>query len=88
MSTASQELGERFEQHLFIAAPPSAVFDCFFSAEALLATRLPDETACLVLDVRLPGLTGFELYERIVAKRKSYPVIFVTANDNQADRAR
>ena len=35
MTTASQELGERFEQHLFIAAPPAAVFDCFFSAEAL-----------------------------------------------------
>ena len=35
VATASQELGERFEQHLFIAAAPATVFDCFFSAEAL-----------------------------------------------------
>ena len=60
----------------------------FFSAEALLATRLPDETAVLVLDVRLPGLTGFDLYERVVANHTRFPVIFVTAHDHPAARAR
>ena len=35
MSTTSQELGERFEQHLVIAAPPATVFDCFFAPDAL-----------------------------------------------------
>lgn len=37
MSTASQELGERFEQHLVIAAPPATVFDAFFAPDALRA---------------------------------------------------
>ena len=35
MSSTAQELGERFEQHLVIAAAPATVFDCFFVAEAL-----------------------------------------------------
>jgi uncharacterized protein YndB with AHSA1/START domain len=35
MAHASQELGERFEQHLAIAAPPAVVFDCFFAPDAL-----------------------------------------------------
>lgn len=34
---ASQELGERFEQHLVIAASPEVVFECFFAPEALRA---------------------------------------------------
>ena len=37
VSSASQELGERFEQHLMIAAPPALVFDAFFTPEALRA---------------------------------------------------
>ena len=37
MTTASQELGERFEQNLVIAAPPARVFDCFFAPDALRA---------------------------------------------------
>lgn len=37
MPDALEELGERFEQHLVIAAPPPAVFGCFFSPEALRA---------------------------------------------------
>jgi uncharacterized protein YndB with AHSA1/START domain len=35
VSSTAQELGERFEQHLVIAAAPSTVFDCFFVPEAL-----------------------------------------------------
>ena len=37
MTAVPQSPGERFEQSLFIAAPPAAVFACFFSADALRA---------------------------------------------------
>ncbi len=37
MTTAPQDLGERFEQSLFIAAPPAAVYACFFTRDALRA---------------------------------------------------
>jgi uncharacterized protein YndB with AHSA1/START domain len=37
VADALRELSERFEQHLSIAAPPAAVFECFFAPEALRA---------------------------------------------------
>ena len=56
----------------------------FFSAEALLDAGMPDETACLVLDVHLPGMTGFELYDRLAGDTSPHPVIFMTAHDEPA----
>ena len=68
----------------------AAGFDAvmFFSAEALLAADIPADTACLVLDVHLPGISGFELYDRLVAANPPRPVIFMTAYDEPAARAR
>ena len=37
---------------------------------------------CLVLDIRLPGMTGFDLQEKLVSSGAKYPVIFMTAHDN------
>ena len=59
----------------------------FFSAEALLGAGVPADTACLVLDVHLPGMTGFELYDRLAATDPPRPVIFMTAYDEPAARA-
>lgn len=59
----------------------------FFSAEALLEAGVPADTACLVLDVHLPGMTGFELYDRLAATHPRRPVIFMTAYDEPAARA-
>ena len=58
------------------------------SGEALLEARFPTDTACLVLDVHLPGMNGFELYDRLTATHSRYPVIFMTAYDEPAARAR
>ena len=42
---------------------------------------------CLLLDVRLPGMDGFSLYDRLCEERR-LPVIFVTAHDDAAARTR
>jgi FixJ family two-component response regulator len=41
---------------------------------------------CLVLDVRLPGMSGIDLHRHLVAQRREVPVIFMTAHgfDNRA----
>jgi len=57
----------------------------FASAEAALEAGA--ETAdCLVLDIRLPGMSGFELYRQLVHCGSEAPVIFVTAHDEPALR--
>ena len=68
----------------------AAGFDAamFFSAEALLEAQVPANTACLVLDVHLPGMTGFDLYDRLSATHPPHPVIFMTGYDEPAARAR
>jgi FixJ family two-component response regulator len=59
---------------------------CFSSAEALLASNAVRDAACLVVDVHLPGLSGFELYRRLAPSRDSVHVIFMTAHDEPATR--
>jgi len=51
------------------------------SAEQALLALLADEFALLILDIRMPGVTGFELAQMIKARRKTanVPIIFVTA---------
>ena len=46
--------------------------------------------ACLVLDIGLPGLSGFELYQRLIEAGAELPVIFITGHDNSLgfERAR
>jgi FixJ family two-component response regulator len=57
----------------------------FASAEAALEAGA--ETAdCLVLDILLPGMSGFELYRRLVQCGSEAPVIFITAHDDPALR--
>ena len=59
----------------------------FFTAEALLEAGMPDEAACLLLDVHLPGMSGFELYDSLTDAGQIRPVIFMTAHDEPAARA-
>jgi FixJ family two-component response regulator len=51
----------------------------FESAEAYLALRC--DADCAILDVKLPGLNGFELEERMRREGRHTPVVFITAND-------
>lgn len=52
----------------------------FASAEEFLACDDCDETACLILDVRLPGISGIELQKRLIKANSPLPIIFVTAH--------
>lgn len=52
----------------------------FESAEAFLASEPPDAPGCLVLDVRMPGLSGLELQRELAQREVSIPVIFITGH--------
>jgi len=59
----------------------------FSSAEAFLNSDQVRETACLILDVRMPGMSGLELQRQMVAANWRIPIIFVTSyadGDEQA----
>ena len=62
----------------------------FDSAEACARAGGIESAACLVVDLRLPGQSGFEFYETLRAKGSSPPVVFITAIDDEPvrDRAR
>jgi len=60
----------------------------FSSAEAFLRSKQVHDTACLILDVRMPGMSGLELQRQMVAANLSIPIIFITAHADDAARAR
>ena len=59
----------------------------FASAEDFLSSVNGYKIDCLILDVRLPGMSGFELQRHLVASRHKVPVIFMTAHGYD-DRAK
>jgi FixJ family two-component response regulator len=60
----------------------------FASAEAFLQAHHAHETACLILDVRMPGMNGLELQRQLGAAHWDIPIIFVTAYADENVRAR
>jgi two-component system response regulator TtrR len=52
----------------------------FDSGEAFLVAYRKDMAGCLVLDVRMPGMSGLELHERLQALQSDLPIIFVTGH--------
>lgn len=59
----------------------------FSSGEELLNHEAARDAACFLLDVHLPGMTGFELREALAEKAGDVPVIFMTAYDEPESRA-
>jgi FixJ family two-component response regulator len=60
----------------------------FGSAEEFLASDSAGTTACLVLDVNLGGMSGFDLQQRLATAGTPIPTIFITAQDDPATRQR
>ena len=60
----------------------------FASADAFRGSQDLRETACLILDVRMPGMNGLELQEYIVAAAWRLPIVFVTSHVDDDARAR
>ena len=57
---------------------------CFASAEAFLGSDILDETACLITDVHMPGISGLELQDVLVARGQKMPIVFITAYPEEA----
>jgi len=66
----------------------AAGFDtrCFTSASALLSDSEACKADCLVLDIHLPDMTGFELQRRLNAAGSTMPVVVITAHDDPMHR--
>ncbi|MET4482154.1 response regulator [Bradyrhizobium sp. F1.13.3] len=60
----------------------------FPSTADFLASSLLPETACLVSDVHMPGMTGVELHRHLVKLGYAIPTILITAYPDQVDRDR
>jgi FixJ family two-component response regulator len=62
--------------------------DSFGSAEEFLASGVLNDIACLILDVYLPGMNGFELQDRLRTDGNGVPIIFITAHADEGSRQR
>jgi FixJ family two-component response regulator len=60
----------------------------FESAQDFLASSVLAETACLITDLQMPGLSGLELQDALRSQGYQMPVILVTAYPNDKDRIR
>ena len=52
----------------------------FSSAKEVLEAKLPDRPGCLVLDVRMPGLSGLDLQTQLAESHREMPIVFITAH--------
>lgn len=62
--------------------------ELFASAEEFLNSGHLHDTDCLILDVRMPGLSGLELQQRLAATHYLIPIIFITAHASDEEARR
>ena len=60
----------------------------FPSAEAFLNSSELHDTACLILDVRMPGMSGLDLQRQLVATNSPIPIVFITSHGDDDAQAR
>jgi FixJ family two-component response regulator len=60
----------------------------FSSAEEFLASGCVGETRCLILDIAMPGMTGPDLQRQLTLRGQQIPIVFITAQADEAVRAR
>jgi FixJ family two-component response regulator len=53
---------------------------CFDSAESFLSRYDPREVACLIVDIRMGGMSGLELQDKLVEKHSPLPIVFITGH--------
>lgn len=64
----------------FLMSSVGLQVESFDSADALLQRKLPDAPSCLVLDVRLRGLSGLDFQRELAARNCHIPIIFITGH--------
>ena len=60
----------------------------FESADSFLRSGQLRDTACLIVDVQMPGMNGLQLQSHLAAEGRGIPVIFITAYDDKESRRR
>jgi FixJ family two-component response regulator len=55
----------------------------FSGAESFLSSEALEKTACVILDVRMPGMNGLELQRELIGRRRNIPIIFITAHGDE-----
>src|SRR5207342_1134334 len=60
----------------------------FGSAEDFLNSEQLDDTSCLITDVQMPGLSGLDIKDRLIARGHSIPIIFITGFPDENVRIR
>jgi FixJ family two-component response regulator len=60
----------------------------FSSAEAFLTSDSLVQTECLILDIAMPGMTGFDLQRELKLRGHSIPIIFISAQKDEVVRRR
>jgi FixJ family two-component response regulator len=60
----------------------------FEDAESFLGSGSRASTACLVADMRMPGMTGLELYQALVASGDAIPTVIITAHPEEVTQSR
>ena len=64
----------------FLLSTVGLQVESFASADAFLQKKAPDAASCLVLDVRLPGLSGLDFQRELAARNTRIPIIFLTGH--------
>jgi FixJ family two-component response regulator len=59
----------------------------FASAEEYLLSDQPGSADCLILDIRMSGMSGIELHRQLFASQSDVQVIFITAHEEETERA-
>jgi len=59
---------------------------CFGTAEQFLSSEARPDTACLIADIRMPGMSGLELQAKLKAEGCRIPIIFITAHGDAGMR--
>ena len=62
--------------------------EAFASGELFLADLPEDAQGCVVMDIRMPGLTGYDIQQRLRKRGQKIPVIALSAQDDEEARQR
>ncbi|PWU05806.1 MAG: two-component system response regulator [Terriglobia bacterium] len=60
----------------------------FSSAEEFLSSDCLNRTGCLLLDIAMPGMNGFDLQRELQLRGRKIPIVFITAQTDEALRAK
>lgn len=58
----------------------------FKSGEEFLASRFLEQTECLILDIAMPGMSGFDVQRELTKRNHPIPIVFITAHRDESAR--